>query len=272
MSLRSFFLMCSLTVATCVANAVPYYPSFHNIDANILFSNFSYYPSQGLGLETLSLYRSGSQMLAAGSFDATVKGPWYARANMTTNDFVGWFNQYANQGLRPRELSVLIDGIGQPRFSVIWKQLKGEAYYTYVNMSDLDFSAKWNNLVQNQGYRVEDYISYMVNGQRRHAAIYVRDGKGFYLYLGLNKTNFVQKFNQLASVGYYPTSVNVTQTPQGLSYSAVWMAATSATAMYIDMSPQGYQARFNQLGAQGYRVTKIQGYMGGNLFAAIWKK
>jgi hypothetical protein len=104
------------------------------------------------------------------------------------------------------------------------------------------------------------------------AAIFVRDGQPFYLYAGMSVQLFSQRFQQLAALGFYPTSVNAAVTPQGLTYSAVFMKKNIATATYINMSPVDYQAKFNAYSAQGYRLMKVQGYSGGNRFAAIWAK
>lgn len=271
-TIRALFVAAAMMISGMVAQAAPFYPSFHNVEAQTFFDNFSYYPNQGLGLQTLSLYRAGNKLMTAGSFDSTVKGPWYALGNISTAQFSQAFSNYASQGFRPRQLAVLVDGAGQPKFTAIWKKLAGESFYTWVNMSDADFNAKWNDLVVNQHYRIEDYAAYMVGGQKRHAAIYVRDGQPFYFFIGMNQSGFAQKFNQLAAQGFYPTSFNAVSTPQGETYAGVWMKATGPTAMYFNMSAADYQAKFNQFSAQGLRVMKIQGYANGTRFAAIWKK
>lgn len=272
MTIRNLIAALAITLSSAFALAAPFWPSFHNVPAQTFFDNFSYYPNQGLGLQTLSLYRAGNQTLAAGSFDSSVQGPWYALGNMTTAGFSQAFSNYGAQGFRPREISVMIDAQGQPRFSAIWKKRTEQGYYTYINMTDADLNQKWNTLVTNQGYRVEDYVSYNVNGQRRHAAIYVRDGKGFYFFTGMTQASFGQKFNELAAQGFYPTSFNAVMTPQGERYACVWMKATGATAMFFNMSAAGYQQKFDYYNSLGFKVKKIHVYGNGSRFSAIWKK
>lgn len=270
-TLKTLFASCLFALISSVAVAAPFYNNFHNVSSATFFDNFSYYPNQGMGLQTLSLYRAGNQTLAAGAFSAAVTGGWYAYGNLTTASFNERFQQLNNDGFRPRELSVMVVN-GQPRFTAIWKKRAGEAYYTYINMSGADLNAKWQNLVEQQGFRVEDYVSYYINGVKKHAAIYVKDGKGFYFYMNMSKASFEQRFQQMAQEGYYPTSFNASASPQGEVYAAVWMKTTGATAMFFNMSAAGYQAKFDHYNSLGYRLHKIQGYGNGQRFAAIWKK
>lgn len=249
-----------------------YYPSFHNISWNLYKFYFNYYPNMGLGPQTLSVYHSGNQVLAAGAFHEVVQSPWAVRGYLTTNEFNQWFSTYHNQGLRPRELQVQIGFDGLPRFTGIWQKRGNEAYYTWINMSDADMQAQWNNLVLRQGYRVEDYVGYTVAGQVRHAAIFVKDGQGFYLWYNMTQAGYDQKFNELWAQGWRTTSFNAAALPWGERYGGVWMKKPGAWVTWYNLSGAQYQQKFEQLGGQDYRLWKIQGYGNGSRFGAIWTK
>lgn len=250
----------------------PYFQNFHNIGWDLYTFYFSYYPNMGLGPQTLSVYRNGNQVLAAGSFLDSVTGPWAVRGYLTTTDFNQWFSTYHQQGLRPRELQVQIGTDGLPRFTAIWQKRGSEGYYTWINMSDADMLAKWNDLVITQGYRVEDYVSYTVSGQRKHGAIFVKDGQTFQLWYGLTQPEYQQKFDSLWAGGWRTTSFNAADLPWGLRYGSVWMKKPGAWVTSFNLTGTQYQQKFQDLSNQGYHVWKIQGYSNGSLFGAIWTK
>lgn len=247
----------------------PFYANFHNINSDLFFKYFGYYANMGLGIQTFSMYSIGGQVKVAGAY-ADVKGPWLARGYLTTNDFNNYFNQHAKDGFRPRELSVSLDGQGQPRFSAVWKKLAGELYAVWINMSDADFNARWNDLVVNQKFRVEDIAVYNIGGQRRSAAIFVKDNQPFYFYSGLTGDAFNAKFQELLKLGFVNTSFNAAL-PGGDRFAGVWTKPGGQWATYYGMDSAGYQSRFNQLGGQGFRLHKVQGYSNGR-FGAIWRK
>lgn len=250
----------------------PYYPSFHNISWDLYKFYFSYYPNMNWGPQTLSLYGNNSQVLAAGAFDGTVTGSWALRGYLTTAEFSQWFTTYDQQGYRPRELQVLIASDGQPRFTAIWQKRNGESYYVWINMSDTDMQAKWNDLVVSKGYRVEDYVSYTVAGQRKHGAIFVKDGLGFQLWYGMTQAQYQQKFNDLWAAGWRTTSFNAADLPGGQRYASVWMQKPGAWATWFNLTSDQYQQKFDFYNNQGFRLWKVQGYSNGTGFGAIWTK
>lgn len=250
----------------------PFYPNFHNLSWDLFKFYFSYYPNMGWGPQTLSVYKAGGNVRAAGAFHPTIKAPWAARGYLTTAEFSQWFNTYHQQGLRPRELQYTPGQDGQPRFTAIWQKRGSEGYYTWINLSDADFTAKWNDLVTRQGYRIEDYIAYSVAGQRRHAAIFVKDGLSFELWYNMNPNEYSQKFTSRAANGWKNTSFNAADLPWGQRYGGVWMQKPGAWATWFNMTGAGYQQKFEQLSGQGFRLWKVQGYSDGNSFGGIWTK
>lgn len=249
----------------------PFPVAFHGVNSDLYFKYFSYYADMGLGPQTLSFYQQGNAVKVAGVYDAAVKSPWLARGLMSTNDFAGYVKKDGDGGFRPREISVMIDSAGQPRFSAIWKKRASELYEVWINMTDAELDQKWKSLVAGQGFRIEDFSAYFVAGQHRTTAIFVKDGMAFAFHHGLTEQQYSAKFNELHSQGYANTSFNAVL-PSGDRYAGVWTKPGGTSAMYFNMTADGYQSRFSQLSGQGFKLHKIQGYAGGGRFGAIWKK
>ncbi len=248
-----------------------YYPSFHDVDSSLVIKYFDYYPGMGLNPQTLAPSTKDGALRLSGAFASAAPSPWYAYVNMDTPDFSSKFTSLAGQGFRPRQLSVMLDGSGQPHFAALWKKTAGEGFYLWLNMTDVDLTTKWNELVVRQGFRVDDFASYVVAGKTLHAAIFVKDGVPFYLYRGMTTADLQAKFNQLYAQGFYMTSIQASE-PGGTSFAGVWQKIPGKWAAYAGMSSTDYQAKFNELSAQGFRLYKLQSYANTSKFAAIWTK
>lgn len=251
----------------------PFYPSFHNVPVGVVAKYFGYYPGMGYGLQTLSLHRNGNKVYASGSFQRGLPGAWYARFYMTGDDFQHWFDEYHKKGFRPREINVVKDGNGNPRFNVIWKKRANEGYYAYFGLTDNDYKAKWQQHVVQGKMRVEDRFTYTANGSPRHAAIFVGDGNtAFYEYHYMSGESFAAKFDELAKAGFKMTSINVEEVSGTFSYGGVWTKGQGGWYAFRGMTASQYQSKFDELGKQGFRLHKVQGYADSDRFAAIWVK
>ncbi len=251
----------------------PFYSSFHNVPIGHLLQYWGYYTGMGMALRAVSTHRFGNQVLASGSFQHGFPSTWSARLYVTTDQFVAAFTDLNAKGFRPRQLGVTIHTDGSPRFSAIWKKLEGEDARTWINMSDASFDQKWKELVQGQQFRVDDHAVYEVQGQRRHAAIFVKGGgSGFFLWQLMTSEQFQAKFNEMTTKGFMMESINVAELTGGLRYSGVWRPAAAPTVTFYGMTPEGYQQKFNELSNQGFRLYQIQGYANSSRFAAIWRK
>jgi murein DD-endopeptidase MepM/ murein hydrolase activator NlpD len=251
----------------------PFPPSFHNLPADALFKYWGYYTGMGMAPQTFSFYRAGGQLLAAGAFQWGLSTDWYAYAYMTMADSQTKFDAFFKQGYRPREVSIVMDDSNQPRVNHIWKKMAGESFYEWLDMSDDVWLAKWNDLVKQKGFRVEDHFEWSNDGKRHHAGIFVKDGvTDFYELHGLSAAGFQSKFDDYFKQGYQLVDVNTAEIGGQRSYGGIWMKRPGAFMAYVDMSADDYQSIFWTLHQQGYQLSKVQGYGGGNLFGAIWTK
>lgn len=248
----------------------PFYPSFHNVPLDIVNKYWSYYTGMGMALQTISVDRNGSDLYAAGSFQWGLSGAWYAHFYMTGDTYQTKFNTYNAQGFRPRQLSVTKDGSGNPRFSAIWeKNPAGQSAHSVHNANDAAFDAAWKDYVVTKKWHVQEHADYTVNGKRYHAAVFVNKpaDNGFYLYYGMNATDFSNKFNELYSK-WELKSICVNDGKVG----GVWRPKQNNYAAYFGMTSADYQAKFNQFSGQGLRLLKVQNYDDNQHFSAVWGK
>lgn len=252
----------------------PFYPSFHNLDLGILTQYFGYWPSMGLGLQTLSTHYTGNKLLASGSFQSEVAPQWVARAHMPADQLSTWVTTYHDQGLRPRELSMTLSPTGRPFFNVIWKKrAAGEGVYIFVNMTDAEFSAKWNDLVVSKGYRLEDYVSYEMDRVKYQGAIFVLNSdKGFLFWKNMTAGEFQQKFNEMDAKGWRMVNMNISNASDGRIFAGIWRSVAGQWAAYAELSAAQYQEQFSDFSANGLRPYKLQGYGSPARFGVIWTK
>ncbi|KYG62900.1 hypothetical protein AZI87_16670 [Bdellovibrio bacteriovorus] len=250
----------------------PYFPDFHNVSWSLVDFYKGYYTNMGLGLQSLSVYNSGGSVKAAGTFDDKVGFPWAAEGWLSANEFNKAIHAYDLKGLLPRELQVQVHN-GQPRFTALWKKNADRLpYYVFTNMNDADFQTKYNYLVTNQGFRVEDYVSYPVGGTRRHAAVFVQDGLEFQMTYGLDHQQYLTKSSELLLQGWKSTSLTAATFSKGDRFGGVWMKMPGEWIAVVDMTSDVYQSKYDEMSNQGYRLWKVQSYGAGGKFGAIWTK
>ncbi|MGH7563338.1 MAG: hypothetical protein ACREK5_02815 [Gemmatimonadota bacterium] len=251
----------------------PFYPSFHNVPVDYVTNYWGYYTGMGMALQTVSVHRSGSAVLASGSFQSGLPNTWFARLYMTGSDYQHWFNTYDQMGFRPREIQVARDGGGAPRFTVIWKKRSGEGYVAHHNLTDTDWNAKWQEYVVNGKMRVEDRAAYQVGGQRLWAAVFVKDGSpGFYELHYMPSDTFNARFAKYYDEGFRLWSVDPEELSGGIRYGAIWRPMPGTWPARHGLTPAEYQAEFLKYAGQGYRLHRVRGYADSGRFAAIWRK
>ncbi len=251
----------------------PFPPSFDNLPADTFLKYWSYYTGMGMVLQTFSVHRHGGDVLTSGSFQWGIENDWYVYFYLHANDAQAKFDDFLKKGYRPREISVTLDDSKQPRINMIWKKMHGESFYSWTNLSDADWMAKWNDLVKKQGFRVEDHFEWSNDGKPHHAAIFVKDGQSDFVELhNLSSPGFQTDFDKYFKQGYQLQDINAAEGAGARTYGGIWMKKPGYWMTYYDQTPAQYQSNFWTLQLQGYRLWKIQGYADSGLFAAIWTK
>ncbi|WP_413290489.1 hypothetical protein [Bdellovibrio sp. HCB337] len=249
---------------------VPFYATFHNINWDLYKFYSDYYPKMSWGPQTLSVYKAGTKIKAAGAFHPKAEKSWAARGYLTEEQLNKALKAFDKDDMRPRELQVTTAPDGSPRFTAIWQKHGGNSFTTLVNLKDDDFAKKFRELVESKGYRIEDHVSYSVSGERRHSAILVKDGQGAQYWHNMTQDDYTHKVQYLSANGWRNTSFNAAELPWGLRYSGVWMQKPGTWASWFNLNAANYQQKFDQYSTQGLRLWRIQGYNDGNSFGAIW--
>ncbi len=251
----------------------PFYPSFHNVPVKYVTGYWGYYTGMGMALQTIDIHRRNDEVLASGSFQRGLPSAWYARLYMTGDDYQKWFATYGQKGFRPREISVAKDGSGAPRFTVIWKKTAGEGYVAHHGLTDADWDAKWQQYVVHDHMRVEDRVAYEVNGQRRWAAVFVKDAKpGFSERHYMSSDEFNERFASNYDEGLRLTSVDPEELSGGMRFGAIWRPMPGTWPARHGMTPAEYQSEFLKYAGQGFRLYRVRGYANSGRFAAIWTR
>lgn len=251
----------------------PFYPSFHNVPVQYITRYWGYYTGMGMALQTLSVHKSGNQYLASGSFQYGLPAAWYCRINMNSTQYQQYFDEYYAKGYIPRQIAVTNDNAGNPLFTVIWQQKGNENFAAVHNATDEVYAAKWKTYAEQQKMRVTEHVVYYVGGKRYHAGVFgSKNPGGFYMYYGLNASDFTKKFDELNKAGLMTVNVNIEENGSQNNVGGLWWPRNKDYYSYMNMSPADYQTRFTQLAAQGYQLFRIQGYDNSSRFAAIWMK
>jgi hypothetical protein len=257
----------------------PWLPEFQDIplgelvngDVKIGADNLSYYLNVGWGPQTLDLYTSASDDIsAAGSFSPTVSPN--VPFEVHVDDETLQQKIAASPGYRIRQISVTTDAAGaSARFTAIWEpQAQGEQVQTFLAMSD----AKFNQHVQQSGLGVVDHFVYLLNGKRRHAAVFSSAVKPI-RHEDMESVQDLQDHNTVLNlVGKHPVSVTALEGADGddVRFFGGWQAVPGTWDLQPDLSGAQLTSALESHRADGYTLHRVQGYAHGTRFLAIWRK
>ena len=250
----------------------PFYPSFHGVPVEVFTRYFGYYPGMGWGLRTLSVHRDGSKLLCSGSFDSQVDPSWITHLYMTGAVLDQKWDEYYDNNFVIRELNEETDSGGNPRFTAIWRQrLAGEGVEARANQTIAAWDQKWQDRVVDDGWRIEDYCAYTVNGAERRATIYTSDEpRPFYFFHGMTSAELYNTITDFHENGYVPVNVSAASLPQGIRYSVCLRKLPGCWKVYWAKSFSQYQASATDAFQDGYRLMKVQGYADSSQYLAVF--
>jgi hypothetical protein len=253
----------------------PFAATFAGEPASIVAQYLDYYPVAGYEAQTLSVYPSGTLQLAAGSFQPNLSSESVAMISRSKTDFLQDLNNQAAQDLQLRELQVSSLQGGDIRYNGIWtRRTAPTGATTALDQDDAAFGAL-EVAEFNSGGRIVDEMAYRINGTRMHAVIFVSDGvttswNDAFGSSGLGILNIIST-NQAG--GRQPISLSA-EPPGDTTYGGLFLAAQGdwVAEPQIANGPAGFLARNAQRTLEGRRLYRVQGYGGGQNFAAIWVK
>lgn len=220
---------------------------------------------------------TGELITAAGVLPSSLYDPneigWASIRGLSSSAFSDHFNEMKNDYLM---MDIEVDEIdGQQRVSAVWQRnTDNRGWAEHRNLNSTQFHDKWTQY-RDQGYRLVDQESYVLNGSRYYAGIWVqnKENLGWASFRNLTSQEFSDKFTQYRDAGYLMVDVEGYSTGSGLRYAMIWVKNTEnlSWAEYRNMSSAEFGDKFDELKAT-HRVWDIESYRhnGVQYYAGIW--
>ncbi|MCB0121558.1 MAG: serine hydrolase, partial [Caldilineaceae bacterium] len=220
---------------------------------------------------------SGELITAAGVLPSSLYDPdeigWASIRGLSSSAFSDHFNAMKNDYLM---MDIEVDEIdGEQRVSAVWQRnTDNSGWAEHRNLDTNQFHDKWTQY-KDQGYRLIDQESYLLNGSRYYAGIWVqnKENLAWASFRNLTSQEFADKFTEYKEAGYIMVDVEGYSTGSGLRYAMIWVKNTEnlAWAEYRNMSSAEFGEKFDEL-KDDYRVWDIESYRhnGVQYYAGIW--
>jgi CubicO group peptidase (beta-lactamase class C family) len=151
------------------------------------------------------------------------------------------------------------------------------------DMTSTRYAEEWEQ-ARSDGLRLVDQETYVVNGIRYWAAVWIENVEGYSWsgYRSADRSTLDAKLAQLRRDGYLPIQFDAYRTDSGLRYSAVWVENTEGRDWRLVHDVRGeVLGDYSQSYEARYRMVDIESYAGegsrlGRLgagrqhFAAVW--
>lgn len=197
---------------------------------------------------------------------------WASYRDQSSGSFSSTFASKSAAGYLPLDLD--IETSGGYRVGSVWqKNLDGRSWKEKRNLTSAQFSAEWNQAVA-AGQRLVEQETYVVNGTRLYAGIWVENKEGAWAsHRGQTNAQFLASFAAHRDAGLMPVDYDEYATSSGLRYNTVWVKAPSGVSwkLYRGLSSSGYGTKFAELD-DDYRVLAFDSlkYGGTQRYAGIW--
>ncbi len=226
----------------------------------------------GAGLPGLKPAQASSGLPSA-VFDPDTTA-WYSYRNLSEATFDAQFAEKADAGYMLTDIEVeVVDG--ERRVGAIWqKNTDSRGWVAHYKKTHAEFSAKWQEY-KDAGFRLVDQETYVLNGTRYWAGIWVENQESlkWASYRNSSSADFSAKFETYRDAGYIPVDVEAYAYGSGVSYAAAWVKNADSLAFVLrrDMTEAQYADYFQQY-KDDYRVMDLESYVRGGVqnFAAIW--
>jgi hypothetical protein len=157
--------------------------------------------------------------------------------------------------------------LGAEAYTGVWRSGTGP-YYLWINASQDNFLAKWNELAP-QNLRLVDLDVTTVGGQQLFSGIWDGGTDAYYLWINANDASFQAKWSELAAQNLRLVSI---KHYNGL-WAGVWRGGTDPYYLWINANQDNFLAKWNELAAQNLRLVDFDVYTvnGQQLWAGVWR-
>jgi len=170
----------------------------------------------------------------AGAFDPNATG-WYSYSNQSSAQFSSTFKALKSHNL-PIDLD--IETAGGYHVGSVWQQnLDGRSWKEKRDLTSAQFSSEWN-AATNAGQRLVEQETYVKDGTRLYAGIWVQNKEGSWAsHRGQTNSQFVASFKAHRDAGLMPVDYDEYLTSDGVRYNSVWVK-TPAVRRHLDHQQQ----------------------------------
>ena len=200
---------------------------------------------------------------------------WASRSKMTSDEYADEFRERRENGYILVDIEVdredeelLVSGIWQ-------RNLDGRDWVSRRNMSAEKFNERFEEY-NNKGYRLIDQESYIREGERNYAAIWIdnTEGHSWGSWYGLTYSQYQDKFNELKST-HMLIDFEAYTSGGSTKYACAWVEGKkglqwkSSSGLTSDEMNENYKTY-----EKDYRVHDIESYKIGDSqrYAVIWIK
>ena len=222
-------------------------------------SKWNEYADQNLRLVDIETYEENCQRYYNGVWRSGTDG-YYLWAGVDWTSFVDKWNELAAQNLRLIDFETYLDNNGSRKYIGVWRS-GTDGYYLWAGVDWTSFVDKWNELAA-QNLRLIDIETYVnANGERRYTGVWRSGTDGYYLWAGVNWTNFVDKWTELAGQNLRLIDMETYENANGeRKYTGVWRSGTSGYYLYADKKWDNFVSTWSDLASQGYRLVDLENY------------
>jgi CubicO group peptidase (beta-lactamase class C family) len=173
----------------------------------------------------IEMYKNNGKWYYAGIWEENKERlTWKSNRNLTGKVYGEQFQERKKAGFRLIDIEVHDTPQG-PRYAAIWVQNKGNIQWAQLrNMSRTTYQAEIDKRSA-ANFRVIDFESYMIKGQEKYAAIWIKkkSGKATIIRSGRNEVSFANYWRQYRDEGYRLIDFERYNTPSGSRYAGVWV-------------------------------------------------
>jgi CubicO group peptidase (beta-lactamase class C family) len=213
------------------------------------------------------------QTIPSDYFDPFSTG-WASARNLDPVEFSTHYADMYKEGYMVTDIEVVeMDGI--ERISAAWQKNPDNRGWNEVrNLSHEEFSDTWNRM-RDMGYRLIDQESYVLDGSRMYAGVWVENIEklDWLSYRNVDSDEFSLRHTRYRGQGFMMIDVEAYQVGSALLYSAVWVENTEDLDWIIwrDLTSAQFTEKFQEY-REKYRMIDVESYFfnGVQYYAGIW--
>lgn len=199
---------------------------------------------------------------------------WASVRDMTGAKFSNYFQKRVDQGYMVTDLEVDVIG-GEYRVGAVFQfNTDGRGWRSLRNLTSDGFHNEWLK-ARDEGMRLVDQETYVHNGKRLWAGVFVqnREGYDWASYRNVSSTEFSERFKNYRDDGFMPLDIEAYKVGNKMRYAAVWVNSSLNPdwKLWRNLTSAQFQGKFAQYKSR-FRMIDVESYQtpSGQRNAGIW--